>query len=59
MPGRGSACFFDSMAWRLVFKVWLNGEQVEESTASAFNRHTFEVTDHLSWGAEETHTLAL
>ena len=41
--GRRTYLRFDGVAFG--YQVWLNGKQVGASGASAFNRHTFDVTD--------------
>ncbi|QBE66394.1 glycoside hydrolase family 2 TIM barrel-domain containing protein [Pseudoduganella lutea] len=40
------------------YEVWVNGRKAGESSASAYNRHTFDVTDFLA-GGNATNTLAV
>jgi beta-galactosidase len=43
--GRRAFLRFEGVAFG--YEVWINGRKAGESTASAFNRHTFDVTDFL------------
>jgi beta-galactosidase len=41
------------------YEVWINGRKAGESTASAFNRHSFDVTDLLLPGRDAENVLAV
>lgn len=41
------------------YQVWVNGKLAGESSASAFNRHTFDVTEHLLPGRAADNVLAV
>lgn len=47
--GRRTFLRFDGVAFG--YEVWVNGRQAGASSASAFNRHTFDVTELLQQGA--------
>jgi beta-galactosidase len=56
---RGQKVFlrFDGVAYG--YEVWVNGKQAGVSTASAFNRHTFDVTDFLLPGKDADNLVAV
>lgn len=56
---RGQKVFlrFDGVAYG--YEVWVNGKQAGVSTASAFNQHTFDVTDFLFPGKDADNLVAV
>lgn len=56
---RGQKVFlrFEGVAYG--YELWVNGKKAGVSTASAFNRHTFDVTDFLLPGREADNVLAV
>lgn len=55
--GRRAFLRFEGVAFG--YEVWVNGKKAGESSASAFNRHTFDVTDMLLPGADADNVLAV
>lgn len=50
--GRKTFLRFDGVAY--AFELWVNGKRIGRSTASAYNPHTFDVTDALNANGENT-----
>ncbi|MES3020433.1 MAG: glycoside hydrolase family 2 TIM barrel-domain containing protein [Pseudomonadota bacterium] len=55
--GRRAFLRFEGVAFG--YEVWVNGKKAGESSASAFNRHTFDVTDLLLPSADADNVLAV
>jgi beta-galactosidase len=55
--GRRAFLRFDGVAFG--YEAWVNGKKAGESSASAFNRHTFDVTDLLLPGPDAANVLAV
>jgi beta-galactosidase len=55
--GRRDFLRFEGVAFG--YEVWVNGKKAGESSASAFNRHTFDVTDLLLPGSDADNIVAV